>query len=109
MKSRTKHPNLLEEVRNAVSMRKVFLTSHAIDRISERLIPHEMSVEDVFYVLKTGFHESRKDIWDTTHSVWNYAIRGKTLDGISLRVPVAIEVDSSGVVVITVINLDVEG
>jgi hypothetical protein len=89
-------------------MRRVYLSDHAIERLSQRLTSHGLGVSDVFFVLKIGFHEAKKDAWDTQRATWNYAIRGKTLDGFNLRVPVALEAEENGVVVITIISLDWE-
>jgi hypothetical protein len=48
--------------------------------------------------------KEEKDEWDATRTEWNYAFRGKTVDGAELRVCLALK--ASGVLVITVVNLD---
>lgn len=58
------------------------------------------------YVLKTGWHEKRKDTYDEIeYKTWNYAIRGKTVDARELRVIVSFAED--GMLIITVIELEV--
>ena len=42
------------------------------------------------YILKQGHHEARKDRFNNEHSSWDYAIKGKTVDGKILRVVVAL-------------------
>jgi hypothetical protein len=47
-------------------------------------------------------HEKDKDLFDVKRQMWKYAIRGKTLDGINLRIIVAFEKE---MVIITVMRL----
>ena len=61
---------------------------------------------EVTQALTRGFHEARKDTFDELHGAWNYALRGKTLEGRNLRIAVAIE--EPDVIVITAIDLDKE-
>lgn len=53
------------------------------------------------YVLKNGYHEKVKDVWNAEHNAWNYSIRGKSIDNDEARIIVSID----GVLVITVIRL----
>lgn len=102
MKKTPKIPKarLLAAVRKAATEGSIFYSVHALERLEERGI---ITLE-VRYVLKTGRHEHVKDEYKVEHNAWNYAIRGKTLDGRDLRIAVAI--DSEGVLVVTAIDLD---
>ena len=64
-----------------------------------------VNLPEVLEVLRTGYHEKRKDQYDELHRDWNYSIRSQTTDDRSLRVAVAID-QTSGIVVITVIDLE---
>lgn len=75
---------------------------HALERMKERNI---MAVE-VRQVIARGYHEAKKDSFDELHGAWNYALRGKTLEGRNLRIAVAVE--APNVLVITTIDLDKE-
>jgi len=90
--------NLLETIRKLLEYDRVIITEHAAIRQKERRI----SAADVLYVLKYGFHERQKTVFDPAHQAWKYAIRGKTADRVDLRVIVGIE---DKVVVITVIRI----
>lgn len=58
------------------------------------------------YVLtKSGWHEKRKDSYSEEFKAWNYAIRGSTIDEREIRVIVSF--DDSGLLIITVIDLEV--
>lgn len=76
---------------------------HALNRQAERRITRP----EVVYVLRNGRHESRKDQFDEMHHGWNYAVRGKTVDGRELRIIVAFEEDEGGplLVIVTAIDL----
>jgi len=54
---------------------------------------------------KSGWHEKRKDAYSEVFKSWNYAIRGKTIDERELRVVVSF--DEDGLLIITVIDLEV--
>ena len=58
----------------------------------------------MLYVLRHGWHEKRKDVFDTRYQAWNYAIRGKTVDGRSFRVVVSFE-EETRLLIITAIAL----
>ena len=77
-------------------------TEHAKKRGKERGIIGA----DFEYVLKTGSHEPSKDKFDEIYKAWNYAIRGKTLDKRELRI--IITFDKDGLLLITVIDLNLE-
>ena len=104
-----KHPSVLGSLRKALSSGQVYMSDHALERVEERLVPFGMGAADVITVLRRGFHEEEKDEWDGDLQSWAYAIRGKTTDRVELRVPIAIETDEGGVVVVSVVNLSLEG
>ena len=54
-------------------------------------------------VLKSGFHEKRKDKFDESFNAWNYAVRGKTVDTKELRIIVSF--DENNMLIITAIDL----
>lgn len=72
--------------------------SNAQDRQNERII----SLPDTLYVLKNGYEEARKITFDESFNTWKYAIRGKTLDNLNVRVIIAF--DENQMLVITVIH-----
>lgn len=53
---------------------------------------------------RRGHHEKHKDEYSEEFSDWNYALRGKTLNGDDTRVCVAFE-ERKSVLVVTVIRL----
>jgi hypothetical protein len=58
---------------------------------------------EILQVLGTGRHEKAKDDFEERFQSWNYAIRGKTVDGRELRIVVGFD---PTLMVITVIDLD---
>lgn len=104
MVSKNKRPekvsDLLEKIRDAVESGSYFVSSHAVERGLQRgIIKTEYE-----YVLKTGFHESKKDVFDEFYNTWNYAIRGKTFDKRELRVVTSF--DENNLLIITIIDLE---
>ncbi len=91
------HFNPLVRIRELVGKNKYRLVPHAIERRLERSI----ALRDILFVLMNGYHENEKSGFDNKRQAGRYAIRGKTPDGIDIRVVVAIE---SAVVIITVIR-----
>ena len=77
--------NILEKIKKHIDSGNYRLSKHAIKRQYER----EISLPKALYVLAHGFHEEKMSLFDTTFQTWKYAIRGKTVDGIDLRVVVA--------------------
>lgn len=53
-------------------------------------------------VLRNGFHEKEKTLFNNKFQTWNYAIRGKAVDGEDVRVILAFEKD---MIIITAIRL----
>jgi hypothetical protein len=99
-KCKSKHVNLLAKIADAVNSGRYMISSHAFQRSKDRLVP----VPHVEHVLLNGFHESRKDRFESIYGSWNYAIRGSTPDRVKIRVIVAFSDDD--LLVVTVINLD---
>jgi hypothetical protein len=91
--------NLMDVVREKAKRGDLILMPHAIQRRFQRSI----SVNDIVQVLTTGWHESRKDIYQKEYSTWNYSIRGKTIDSRKLRIVVSF--NENAMLVITVIKL----
>ncbi len=79
-----KLPNVLKTVQDHVRKGRIIDTRHSKTRAIERLI----TFAEIIQVLEQGRHEKVKDEWKPEHKAWNYSIRGKTLDGLELRVPV---------------------
>ena len=99
-----KMPDVVARVADALTNDAVRFSDHARRRMDERLYEYGLDGIDVFRILRKGRREEEKDEWDATRNEWNYAFRGKTVDGAELRVSLALK--ASGVLVITVVNLD---
>ena len=99
MRRPAKRIDLLVVVRSCIAEGRYLDTRHATQRGEER----DITRPEILYVLKSGHHESHKDHFDEFHEAWNYAIRGKTVDGRSLRVVVSFD---EGLLIITAIDLD---
>ncbi len=100
LKKPTKIPNLLPKVREAVKRGDYRDLMHAQVRGNERNITRP----EYTHVLRTGRHEKAKDEFNERYESWNYAIRGKTVDGKELRVIVSF--DDADMLIITLIDLD---
>jgi hypothetical protein len=83
-----------------VTSGKYLDTRHALVRKVQRTI----TLPELLYVLKNGYHEKKKDEFKEEHSAWNYAIRGLTVDKRKLRICVSF--DERGMLIITAIDLD---
>lgn len=90
--------DVLRRAREHVRRGTYILVKHAIERQGERGI----GLPDVLRVLEYGRHEKNMDIFDVKNQCWKHAIRGKTINGIDLRVIVAFH---NEMVIITVIRL----
>ena len=99
-KNNSKQDNLLTKIAEAVLSGRYVISSHAYQRTQDRLVP----VPHVEHVLLNGFHERRKDKFESLFNSWNYAIRGSTPERVKVRVIVAFSDDD--LLVVTVINLD---
>jgi hypothetical protein len=91
--------NVMNIVHRCLREGRYLDTRHAFERQQERLI----SRIEIIQVLKRGYHEKRKDNFEETFRSWNYAIRGKTVDGRELRIIVTL--DQNNMLIITAINL----
>lgn len=90
--------DLLKRIREHVRNGTYHFVPHAIERQKSRRI----NLPDVLRVLEYGRHESEKDVFDVKWQTWKYAIRGRTINGIELRVIVCFH---EYMVVITVIKV----
>jgi len=97
-KTPPKLDNLLEKIKQHIANGEYSFTTHALSRQIERGI----DTLTALYVLKTGYEEKKKTKFDETCNTWKYAIRGRTLDDLDVRIIVAIH---NKIIVITVINL----
>ena len=92
--------NLLEAIQKCIEDGRYLDTRHASHRQAER----DITRPEILRVLRTGFHEKKKDQFDGVYKAWNYAVRGKTLDARSLRVIVSF--DENNMLIITAIDLN---
>lgn len=103
MKDNAKRPpqldKLFPKIRYCLDKELYRQTKHAIERELERKI----DLTDVLYVLKNGYHEKGKTSFDEAFQTWKYAIRGKTLDAIDIRIIIAF--DDTGMMIITVMHV----
>jgi len=91
--------NLMSTIKDCIEEGRYLDTRHALERQIERTITRP----EILYVLKTGYHEKKKDQFDEFYRAWNYAIRGKTRDKREIRVIVSF--DENGMLIITAIAL----
>jgi hypothetical protein len=99
VKKPAKISNILKKVEDCIESGQYLDTSHAMQRKKER----QISLTHVLYVLKNGYHEKRKDAYKPEHNDWTYAIRGRTIDNIDLRIAIAF--DEADMLIITVIAI----
>jgi hypothetical protein len=96
MSDRPKIENLLDRIVDSVESGNYRFSNHARQRMAKRGV----DPPEVRYVLRTGWHEARKDQWQEAYEAWNYAIRGSTVDDREVRVVVTFEGSLLGVTVI---------
>lgn len=82
-----KKKNVLELIRFCVERGRYRETVHAVYRKQQRKIV----LPEILDVLCNGRHEKRKDAYDEQYKDWNYAIRGKTVNGDDMRVIVSFD------------------
>ncbi|MFZ0565700.1 MAG: DUF4258 domain-containing protein [Chlamydiales bacterium] len=92
---------LLEHIKDCISSGGYRDTFHAIERKAERNI----TLPEIIHVLRTGRHEKSKDHFEEAFNAWNYAIHGKTIDGLELRVIVSFE-EERDLLIITAFYLE---
>jgi hypothetical protein len=90
----------MQATAQAVKSGRLLYSAHANSRMKKRRIIKA----EVEHILSHGHHEARKDHFNEEFSAWDYAVRGKTLDGRNLRIVVAF-VDPN-VLVVTTIDLN---
>lgn len=61
------------------------------DHALEELVNDNLDLPDIIHVLLHGRHDESKTTFSTKHQSWNYAISGKTIDGLDVRVIVAFD------------------
>jgi len=91
--------NLLETISKCIEEGRYLDTRHATQRQSERNVTRP----EYLHALLNGYHEKRKDRFEEIHQAWNYSVRGKTIDGRSLRIVVSF--DKNNMLIITAIDL----
>ncbi len=79
--------NVLKVVKKHISDEAYQFSDHAL----EELVNDNLDLRDIIHVLLHGRHDESKTIFSTKHQSWNYAISGKTIDGLDVRVIVAFE------------------
>ena len=89
----------MELVKVRAEQGELIFMPHAVERRLQRNI----SINDITYVLINGWHEAKKDEYKEEYLEWNYAIRGKTIDGRQIRIVVSF--DENNMLVVTVIRL----
>jgi hypothetical protein len=75
----------VSKAREYISRQAYRISVHALQRQEQRSI----SLREILYVLKNGYHEEAYSGFEVKRQTWKYAIRGRTPDGIDLRVIVA--------------------
>jgi hypothetical protein len=100
MEKRPKEKDLLLKISDSVNAGMLLYSNHANDRMLERKILKP----DVEQVLLKGYHEAKKDQFNVALNSWDYAIRGKSIDGKNLRIVIALI--KPNVLVVTTIDLD---
>lgn len=93
-------PDLLSEIRKCLDQGKYLPRNHARERQEERNI----ELVDVKFVLKNGYHEKRKTTFSEEFNTWKYAIRGRTLDEVDIRVIVAFDENIMHIITVMTIN-----
>jgi len=91
--------NLFQVIRECIEQGKYILTEHAVQRVNER----DISLNDAEYVLKNGYHEKNKTSFDDAFRTWKYAIRGKTVEDLDIRIILAF--DKADMIVITLMHV----
>ena|ERR1700722_6592432 len=100
MKRPLKIPEVLRKARECLDAGRYYDTSHAIQRKLQRKI----SLPHVLYVLRNGHHEKSKDEYKSEYNDWTYAIRGRTVDGLDIRIAIAFDKDDMLIITVIVIK-----
>lgn len=91
--------DLFDKIRRCLEQEKYTQTKHALQRQNER----QIDLWDAIHILRTGYHEKRKTSFDEMNNTWKYAIRGKTIDNVDLRIIIAF--DEEDMIIITVMEV----
>ncbi len=97
-----KHDDVLGLARLRLAEERYRDTRHAAERKEER----DIQVTEIWQVIESGFHEERKDQFNEGWRAWNYALRGKTDVGRSLRIAVSFDPEDDCLLIITAIDLN---
>lgn len=97
--NREKIQNVIKKVKACIDTDNYRFSDHGYERKIERYA----ALPDILKVLRNGYHEKQKDEWKPEFNAWNYAIRGKAIDGNELRIAVSFE--ENGLLIVTVIRL----
>ncbi len=95
--------DLMGQIKLCIEKGDYKFSNHALERKQQRAF----TLPNILYILKNGCHEKVKDIWDPQHNMWKYAIKGKTIDNDEGRI--IVNLDKSGILIITVIRLNKRG
>jgi hypothetical protein len=99
MKRPPKAKMLLQTITAAVANGLILYSKHANQRMLERgIIKPEVEL-----ILTKGHHEAKKDQFNEEFQSWDYAIKGKTVDGRTLRIVIGLA--EPNILVITAIEL----
>ena len=104
LKKKNKQPKLDDcdlsfLIQECLETGRYFQSTHFIEKMEER----KVSFPDSIYVLRNGYHEKRKTYFQETSNKWRYAIRGRTIESVEIRV--IITFDENNMVIVTVIDL----
>lgn len=94
--------NLFQVIRDSIEKGNYRLTEHAVQRLRER----DISLNDAEFVLKHGYHEKSKTSFDEVFKTWKYAIRGKTIERLDIRILLAF--DEKDMIIITLMHVGKE-
>lgn len=104
-KKTSKHPpkleNVLELAQEYWDAGTYIILKHAIHRQEERAIVEP----EIGWIIRHGYHEKKKDMFQPEYNSWNYAIRGKTIEERDIRIVVSWDTSDVEMLVITVIDL----
>lgn len=93
--------HIMDKIEECVEQDRYTFTFHALERQKERFI----SLAEIVHVLKNGYEERSKTVFDENYNTWNYSIRGKTIrDELDVRIIVAL--DENQVLIITVMYVE---
>lgn len=94
---------LFPKIRHCIENELYRESRHARERQLER----DIELPDVLFVLQHGYHEKQKTSFDEVFQTWKYAVRGKTLEGLDIRIIIAF--DEDGMLIITVMHVIKKG